>query len=67
MTTFIFFVKLQCTPDLKAYFLAMVGVIDALCDFWFYKLVFEMAKSGFDILIKGTALPQIFIWAVDAP
>lgn len=24
-----------------------------------------MAKSGFDILIIGTALPQIFIWAVD--
>lgn len=23
-----------------------------------------MAKSGFDILIIGTALPQIFIWAV---
>lgn len=23
----------------------------------------EMAKSGYDILITGTALPQIFMWA----
>lgn len=26
---------------------------------------FEMAKGDFDILIIGTALPQIFIWGVD--
>lgn len=33
--------------------------------FQFYKPVLKMAKSGFDILIIGTALPQIFTWAVE--
>lgn len=55
-----FFVKLQMhTYDL-------VGM-DAHHDFLFVLVLqtgFEMAKSGFDILIIGTALPQIFIWAV---
>lgn len=51
MTIFFFFCEIAMHIWLKRFLALQTG--------------FEMAKGDFDILIIGTALPQIFIWGVD--